>query len=151
MNLRDRIIDAFLTSYGLTPALLFGTNPVFAPLRKTAMYLLHEPGDDTFEEIAQLFHGETPESVKAKVIEIEMERTDPEREYVLQELYKWIDKPYGLRTRKGWRGHLDEALGLDVDGEGFHRRLWKPSSRVTLLDYWNSKDSRRFWRGFPQG
>jgi len=101
MTLRDRVLDAFLTRAGLTPELLFDTRtPGRAGFRATAMYLFHDVCDDTFEEIAERFPGETAASVMLHVKQIEMERSsDENREWSLQQYYDLIESPYGKRKK----------------------------------------------------
>jgi hypothetical protein len=116
---RARIIDAFLTRWSATPELLFGSNsPSFWGYpRQVAMYLFHDVCNDTFEEIARMFAGETPGTVMLKVTQIEMERgTDPRTEHMLQAYYELIEQPHGTHKRP-----RSEQPSLDGDGEGFHR------------------------------
>lgn len=124
MTKRDRIIDAFLTRWSATPELLFASNaPRFwGYTRQVAMYLFHDVCDDTFEEIAELFAGETPETVILKVKDLEMSRaTDPKVETMLQAYYDLIDKPYHGRHKTTKLNRSEEQLSLAEDGESIHR------------------------------
>ena len=119
MTHRARIIDAFLTRWSATPELLFGSSsPGFWGYpRQVAKFLFHDVCNDTFEEIARMFAGETAGTVMLKVTQIEMERgSDPKTEHMLQAYYELIEHPYAEQRRRR-KISSKEQLTLAEDGE----------------------------------
>jgi chromosomal replication initiation ATPase DnaA len=119
MTLREKVLDAFLTRWSATPALLFSDSypGYWGYTRQVAMYLFHEVCDDTFEEIAAMFPGQSPDSVRKAVTELELSRASNRRvETMLAAYYELIDNPHG--TRRQARPKAQRSL--DEDGEQKH-------------------------------